>query len=231
MSAAPACAGGFGCGLQSTPLCRTGERLGGCGCGVGVGVGVSVSGQCSTGELLRGSVGVGVGCSALNSAALVRGEHQQGPHTTAFHHCTPPHCTARLLRCCRHPPSRRKPKPDPPCPARLLLPPLLPVCYRYAGDEEGRGGIYNFVTKRGICLGERSKISWTQVGGWVGGWVGGCGVGGRGGGGRAGGCWVLSRVRRGINSCVLLHRLTPSLPHRYHPPTHPHTHTHTPAAG
>ncbi len=33
----------------------------------------------------------------------------------------------------------------------------------YAGDEEGRGGIYNFVTKRGKCLGRRSKISWTQV--------------------------------------------------------------------
>ena len=33
----------------------------------------------------------------------------------------------------------------------------------YPGDEEGRGGIYNFVTKRGICLGDRSKISWTQV--------------------------------------------------------------------
>ena len=33
----------------------------------------------------------------------------------------------------------------------------------YPGDEEGRGGIYNFVTKRGACLGERSKISWTQV--------------------------------------------------------------------
>jgi Fe-S cluster assembly protein SufB len=33
----------------------------------------------------------------------------------------------------------------------------------YAGDKDGRGGIYNFVTKRGICLGERSKISWTQV--------------------------------------------------------------------
>jgi Fe-S cluster assembly protein SufB len=33
----------------------------------------------------------------------------------------------------------------------------------YAGDEEGRGGIYNFVTKRGKCLGPRSKISWTQV--------------------------------------------------------------------
>jgi FeS assembly protein SufB len=33
----------------------------------------------------------------------------------------------------------------------------------YAGDEEGRGGIYNFVTKRGICLGDNSKISWTQV--------------------------------------------------------------------
>lgn len=33
----------------------------------------------------------------------------------------------------------------------------------YAGDEEGRGGIYNFVTKRGICKGNHSKISWTQV--------------------------------------------------------------------
>jgi Fe-S cluster assembly protein SufB len=33
----------------------------------------------------------------------------------------------------------------------------------YAGDEEGRGGIYNFVTKRGKCLGKNSKISWTQV--------------------------------------------------------------------
>ncbi|HXH64525.1 MAG TPA: Fe-S cluster assembly protein SufB [Mariprofundaceae bacterium] len=33
----------------------------------------------------------------------------------------------------------------------------------YPGDEEGRGGIYNFVTKRGECRGARSKISWTQV--------------------------------------------------------------------
>jgi Fe-S cluster assembly protein SufB len=33
----------------------------------------------------------------------------------------------------------------------------------YPGDSEGRGGIYNFVTKRGKCLGKRSKISWTQV--------------------------------------------------------------------
>ncbi len=33
----------------------------------------------------------------------------------------------------------------------------------YPGDEEGRGGIYNFVTKRGDCRGEKSKISWTQV--------------------------------------------------------------------
>ncbi|XP_030514023.2 UPF0051 protein ABCI8, chloroplastic [Rhodamnia argentea] len=33
----------------------------------------------------------------------------------------------------------------------------------YAGDEEGNGGIYNFVTKRGLCAGNRSKISWTQV--------------------------------------------------------------------
>ena len=33
----------------------------------------------------------------------------------------------------------------------------------YPGDEEGRGGIYNFVTKRGICEGRNSKISWTQV--------------------------------------------------------------------
>jgi Fe-S cluster assembly protein SufB len=33
----------------------------------------------------------------------------------------------------------------------------------YPGDAEGRGGIYNFVTKRGICKGANSKISWTQV--------------------------------------------------------------------
>ena len=33
----------------------------------------------------------------------------------------------------------------------------------YAGDENGRGGIYNFVTKRGLCQGVNSKISWTQV--------------------------------------------------------------------
>tara|TARA_B100001741_G_scaffold3205_1_gene2658 strand:+ start:1317 stop:2768 length:1452 start_codon:yes stop_codon:yes gene_type:complete len=33
----------------------------------------------------------------------------------------------------------------------------------YPGDENGKGGIYNFVTKRGKCLGDRSKISWTQV--------------------------------------------------------------------
>ena len=33
----------------------------------------------------------------------------------------------------------------------------------YPGDREGRGGIYNFVTKRGICKGANSKISWTQV--------------------------------------------------------------------
>ena len=33
----------------------------------------------------------------------------------------------------------------------------------YAGDKDGKGGIYNFVTKRGICKGEGSHISWTQV--------------------------------------------------------------------
>lgn len=33
----------------------------------------------------------------------------------------------------------------------------------YAGDKEGKGGIYNFVTKRGNCLGKNSTISWTQV--------------------------------------------------------------------
>lgn len=33
----------------------------------------------------------------------------------------------------------------------------------YAGDKEGKGGIYNFVTKRGQCRGKNSKISWTQV--------------------------------------------------------------------
>ena len=33
----------------------------------------------------------------------------------------------------------------------------------YPGDEDGKGGIYNFVTKRGDCRGAHSKISWTQV--------------------------------------------------------------------
>lgn len=33
----------------------------------------------------------------------------------------------------------------------------------YPGDKDGKGGIYNFVTKRGLCNGHRSKISWTQV--------------------------------------------------------------------
>ena len=33
----------------------------------------------------------------------------------------------------------------------------------YPGDKEGRGGIYNFVTKRGLCKGRNSKISWTQI--------------------------------------------------------------------
>lgn len=33
----------------------------------------------------------------------------------------------------------------------------------YPGDENGKGGIYNFVTKRGVCAGDRSRISWTQV--------------------------------------------------------------------
>ena len=33
----------------------------------------------------------------------------------------------------------------------------------YSGDEYGNGGVYNFVTKRGLCVGENSKISWTQV--------------------------------------------------------------------
>jgi Fe-S cluster assembly protein SufB len=33
----------------------------------------------------------------------------------------------------------------------------------YAGDENGQGGVYNFVTKRGLCAGKSSRISWTQV--------------------------------------------------------------------
>ena len=33
----------------------------------------------------------------------------------------------------------------------------------YPGDKEGRGGIFNFVTKRALCAGDRSKVSWTQV--------------------------------------------------------------------
>ena len=34
----------------------------------------------------------------------------------------------------------------------------------YPGDAEGNGGIYNFVTKRALCHGANSKVSWTQVG-------------------------------------------------------------------
>ncbi|MEL6359430.1 MAG: SufD family Fe-S cluster assembly protein, partial [Bacteroidota bacterium] len=33
----------------------------------------------------------------------------------------------------------------------------------YPGDQEGKGGIYNFVTKRGLCAGDSAQISWTQV--------------------------------------------------------------------
>ena len=33
----------------------------------------------------------------------------------------------------------------------------------YAGDKDGKGGVYNFVTKRGVCRGDNSKLSWTQV--------------------------------------------------------------------
>ncbi len=33
----------------------------------------------------------------------------------------------------------------------------------YPGDKDGKGGVFNFVTKRGLCFGDRSKISWTQV--------------------------------------------------------------------
>ena len=33
----------------------------------------------------------------------------------------------------------------------------------FAGDDEGKGGIYNFVTKRGECRGDRAKISWTPL--------------------------------------------------------------------
>jgi len=33
----------------------------------------------------------------------------------------------------------------------------------YPGDKEGKGGVYNFVTKRGLCKGDNSKLSWTQV--------------------------------------------------------------------
>ena len=40
---------------------------------------------------------------------------------------------------------------------------LMSSVFRYAGDEDGKGGIYNFVTKRGLCKGKNSKISWTQV--------------------------------------------------------------------
>ena len=45
----------------------------------------------------------------------------------------------------------------------LTAPTNCPPASRYAGDANGKGGIYNFVTKRGLCHGHSSKISWTQV--------------------------------------------------------------------
>jgi hypothetical protein len=48
-------------------------------------------------------------------------------------------------------------------PGCCCWPAAAAVPNRYAGDAEGRGGIYNFVTKRGLCHGANSKISWTQV--------------------------------------------------------------------
>jgi len=47
--------------------------------------------------------------------------------------------------------------------ARCVSMPLLTPAARYAGDVAGVGGVYNFVTKRGLCAGAGSKISWTQV--------------------------------------------------------------------
>lgn len=45
-----------------------------------------------------------------------------------------------------------------------VVPTAVPLLgCRYAGDADGRGGIFNFVTKRGLCDGRGSKISWTQV--------------------------------------------------------------------
>jgi hypothetical protein len=50
-----------------------------------------------------------------------------------------------------------------PCARGKFADVLYRLLRRYAGDAEGKGGIYNFVTKRGLCHGAKSKISWTQV--------------------------------------------------------------------
>ena len=56
------------------------------------------------------------------------------------------------------------------CTVEYLISPLssatsstTAACNWYPGDENGKGGIYNFVTKRGLCKGKNSKITWTQV--------------------------------------------------------------------
>jgi len=49
------------------------------------------------------------------------------------------------------------------CPIGIATIKYATVQNWYPGDKQGVGGIYNFVTKRGICLEEESKISWTQV--------------------------------------------------------------------
>jgi Fe-S cluster assembly scaffold protein SufB len=62
----------------------------------------------------------------------------------------------------RHTPDTHNPRRAVPCRAVPLCAHTPALC-RYAGDADGRGGIYNFVTKRGLCHGANSKISWTQV--------------------------------------------------------------------
>ena len=69
------------------------------------------------------------------------------------------HCSCSEVQCGGETPGT----PDVPAPPDNISLACAVAC-RYAGDADGRGGIYNFVTKRGICQGANSKISWTQVG-------------------------------------------------------------------
>ena len=71
------------------------------------------------------------------------------------------HIAYRCAHC--HLPAPHPPALACPCPTQKAEIKYSTVQNWFAGDAEGRGGIYNFVTKRGLCAGDDSKISWTQV--------------------------------------------------------------------